>query len=253
MLEQFSICGNGTPSAYSSIYSVSKPVNKDYSRISLGFASIAILFAIIFTAYPIESAQGQITTVPNAPTGLTATAVSSSQVNLSWIAPTNNGGSPLTGYKIETKVGAGSWSTLAANAGTITTYSNTGLTPSTDYTYRVSAINSVGPSVPSTQVLATTQPIQSSVTQNNGLDSSLTTGWQNYVSLVKFTNLTPGSQIDAVAIKISNPSGNIRYKVYQDNGAGGNPSTLLAQTNSIPAQAGIVYNSLNSPAIVPSS
>src|SRR3989449_5443990 len=36
---------------------------------------------------------------PSPPTGLTATAVSSSQINLSWTAP-NNGGSPITGYKI---------------------------------------------------------------------------------------------------------------------------------------------------------
>jgi len=90
-------------------------------------------------------------------------------------------------------------------------------------------------------------------TLDNGQDTSLTTGWNNYVSLVPFTNLTPGSTIDSVAMKIENPSGNIRYKVYLDDGAGGDPSTLLGQTNSIPAQAGTVYNSLNSPVTVPSS
>ena len=89
--------------------------------------------------------------------------------------------------------------------------------------------------------------------QDNGLDTFVTSGWKGYVQLVEITNLTPGSQIDAVAINVFNPAGNIRYKVYQDDGAAGNPSTLLGQTNSIPAQVGTVYNSLNTPVIVPSS
>jgi hypothetical protein len=96
-------------------------------------------------------------TAPGAPTGLAATASSPTQINLSWNAPSNNGGSTLTGYKIEVKVGTGSYSTLVANAGTGTSYSHTGLTPNTTYTYRVSAINSVGTSVPSTEASATTQ------------------------------------------------------------------------------------------------
>src|SRR5438445_708177 len=88
---------------------------------------------------------------PIAPTGLTATAVSSSQINLSWTAPTNNGGSAITGYKIERSTDGGTtWSTIVSNTGsTGTTYSDTGLVHSTTYTYRVSAINSAGTSSPS--------------------------------------------------------------------------------------------------------
>src|SRR5207245_11055390 len=85
-------------------------------------------------------------TAPSPPTGLTATAVSSSQINLFWTAPTNNGGSAITGYKIERSTDGGTtWSTIVSNTGsTGATYSNTGLTASTAYTYRVSATNSVG-------------------------------------------------------------------------------------------------------------
>src|SRR5438128_11502593 len=43
---------------------------------------------------------------PSPPTGLAATAVSSSQINLSWTAP-NNGGSAITGYKIERSADGG--------------------------------------------------------------------------------------------------------------------------------------------------
>src|SRR2546422_191039 len=98
------------------------------------------------TGSPSNSASATTLAVaPSPPTGLVATAVSSSQINLSWTAP-NNGGSAITGYKIERSSDGGTtWSTLVANTGiTGTTYSDTGLAHTTTYTYRVSAINSVG-------------------------------------------------------------------------------------------------------------
>ncbi len=97
-------------------------------------------------------------TAPQSPTNLAATSVSSSQINLSWTTPSNNGGSAITGYKIDRSTNSGStWSILVANTGsTGTTYSNTGLSASTTYTYRVSAINAIGTSSPSGISSATT-------------------------------------------------------------------------------------------------
>src|SRR5437899_12766108 len=87
-------------------------------------------------------------TAPSYPTRLTATTVSSSQINLSWTTPSSTGGSAITGYKIERSTNGGStWSNIVSSTGsTATTYSNTGLTSGTTYTYRLSAINSVGAS-----------------------------------------------------------------------------------------------------------
>ena len=95
---------------------------------------------------------------PLPPTGLTATAVSSSQINLSWNTPSSNGGSAITGYMIERSVDNGTtWSIIVSNTdSTSTTYSDTGLHKKTTYTYRIHAINDLGISLPSNIVSATT-------------------------------------------------------------------------------------------------
>src|SRR5437867_4102497 len=111
------------------------------------------------TGPPSTTASATILAVaPSSPTGLAASASSSSQISLSWTAPTDNGGSAITGYKIEKSTDGGTtWSTLVANTGnTAATYSDTGLTHTTTYTYRVSAINSIGTSSASSVASATT-------------------------------------------------------------------------------------------------
>jgi YD repeat-containing protein len=78
-------------------------------------------------------------TPPSVPSGLTATAVSASQINLSWSGSTDTGGSGLRGYKI-TRNG----SALVSTTSTATTYSDTGLVASTTYTYTVAAYDGAG-------------------------------------------------------------------------------------------------------------
>ncbi len=97
-------------------------------------------------------------TAPGAPTGLTATASGTTRIDLSWTAPADNGGSAITGYKIEVSSDSGSsWTDLVANtASTTTTYEHTGLAAGTTRHYRVSAINSIGTSTSSDVVNATT-------------------------------------------------------------------------------------------------
>ncbi len=115
------------------------------------------------------------TAAPQPPTGLTASAFSSSRIDLSWTAPTNYGSSAITGYTIERSTdGGASWSTLASNTGsTATTYSDTGLVSSTTYAYKVYAINSAGTSLPSNIASATTKSSSGSITKiQSGLVAS---------------------------------------------------------------------------------
>src|SRR5260221_226645 len=89
-------------------------------------------------------------TAPSTPAGLSASAVSSSQINLSWSASTDNVG--VTGYRV---FRAG---TLLATLGAATTFQNTGLTPSNSFSYTVQAIDAAGnASAQSAAASATTQ------------------------------------------------------------------------------------------------
>ena len=96
-------------------------------------------------------------TAPGAPTGLTATANGQTQIDLSWSAPTINGGANITGYRIEVSTNGSSWSDLETNTGfATTTYSHTGLAAGSMRHYRVSAINSAGTGTASNTANATT-------------------------------------------------------------------------------------------------
>lgn len=80
-------------------------------------------------------------TPPSTPT-LTATPVSQTQINLSWSASTDTGGSGLGGYKIFRN---GSTTALATLGPSVTTYSDTGLAGYTLYSYTVQAYDNATP------------------------------------------------------------------------------------------------------------
>jgi hypothetical protein len=105
-------------------------------------------------ALVVDGATVAAPTVPAAPSGLTATAASSSQINLAWA---DNAGNE-DGFKIERCQGAGctTFSQIATVAANVTSYPNTGLAAAMSYTYRVRAYNAAGDSVYSNSASATT-------------------------------------------------------------------------------------------------
>ena len=88
------------------------------------------------------TSPGQDTTPPTAPSNLTATAASASQINLSWTASTDNVG--VTGYLVERCSGAGCSNFAQIGTPPSTSFSDTGLTASTSYSYRVRATDAAG-------------------------------------------------------------------------------------------------------------
>ncbi|MET0579456.1 MAG: fibronectin type III domain-containing protein, partial [Ilumatobacteraceae bacterium] len=79
-----------------------------------------------------------------APTDLVALP-GNHRVDLTWTAPTDTGGTPLTGYQIESSTDGTTWTTVVADTGsTATAFTATGLANGIPVTFRVSALNAVG-------------------------------------------------------------------------------------------------------------
>jgi len=97
--------------------------------------------------------QAGAITVPSAPQNLQATP-GNGNVTLSWQPPADNGGSPITGYKIYYGTSSGNY-TITIMAGNITNYTITGLTNGQKYYFAVSAINGVGEGPKSNEISAT--------------------------------------------------------------------------------------------------
>ncbi len=88
------------------------------------------------TSYTSYSNVISVTTPFNAPSGLTATATSATQVNLSWTDNSQIEG----GYAVYARLsGSGSYTFLSYTAANATTYSVTGLSPGTAYDFQVAA------------------------------------------------------------------------------------------------------------------
>jgi subtilisin family serine protease len=105
------------------------------------------------------NAFNSVRNLPTSPTNLSATAVSSSRINLSW--SDNSYGED--GFKIERKTGAtGIFSQIAVTAANTTFYSDTGLDDLTTYHYRVSAYRGINSSDFSADTSATTSATTSS-------------------------------------------------------------------------------------------
>lgn len=106
----------------------------------------------------------------NAPTSLTTTAISTTQINLSWTDNSNN--EEL--FAIERKTGSGgTYSQIATVGADVTTYSDTGLTANTTYYYRVRAYSTaLGYSGYSNEASATTQAGGTIITDGSFSSSS---------------------------------------------------------------------------------
>ena len=85
--------------------------------------------------------KGSALGAPDAPTDLSATAVSPTQVDLSWEAPATGGFA--AGYEVEfSRAASGPWTPAGGPGGT--TFSHLGRASPTTYHYRVRAVNAVG-------------------------------------------------------------------------------------------------------------
>jgi hypothetical protein len=157
------------------------------------------------------------TTPPSVPISLGATVVSSSQINLSWTASTDPD-SAVAGYNIfrnGVKIGT---STGAS-------YSDTGLTASTSYTYTVSAFDPSGnTSAASSSVSATTSavppPVPASITATAGTVQTAAVNTNFGIAMAATVKDANNNPVSGVAVTFTAPSG----------GASGTFSGLTTET-----------------------
>ena len=92
------------------------------------------------------------TRAPDAPGAPDVSAHDSTSLAVTWTAPASDGGSAITGYKVQWKEAADSWDTpedVSEEAATGSSHTITGLTDGTEYSVRVLAINDIGEGLPS--------------------------------------------------------------------------------------------------------
>lgn len=206
------------------------------------------------------------TTPPSTPTSLTANPVSSSQINLSWTASTDNVG--VTGYHVERCQGVSC--TAFAEIATVTgiSYSDGLLTAATRYRYRLRATDGAGnlsgysnvasattqtaspdtipPSIPSNLSATTVSSSQISLSWTASLDNVGVTGYRvercqgvSCTAFAEIATVTGISYSDALLTAATS----YRYRVRATDGAGnlsGYSNVASATTQTAPSTTGLV-------------
>ena len=117
-------------------------------------------------------------TLPSAPGSLKVSVKDAGKLDLSWNAPDTNGGSAVTGYKVQWKEAVGSWDTpadVSETTVTSTSHSVSGLTDGTEYTFRVIAVNSVGDGTASAEESGTPRETTAPTVSEAAVDSATLT------------------------------------------------------------------------------
>ncbi len=157
------------------------------------------------------------TQAPTAPAGLKATRASSSQINLSWSAATDNVG--IREYRVERCKGAGctAFTQIAATTGTSFSNQDSTLSTATSYSYRVRAADTSG-NLSGYSATATVPASSGSDTQAPTAPAGL-----------RATRVS-GSQINLIWSAATDNVGLREYRVERCQGAGCTAFTPIAST-----------------------
>jgi subtilisin family serine protease len=161
-------------------------------------------------------------TAPTAPQGLTATAVGTTQVNLSWTAASDNVG--IAGYTIRR-----GGTVIAQTGSTATAYADSGLSPSTAYSYTVDAYDAAGNHSSQSQAAGATTSSSSSVQHYEYVFPSKAIDvydMDNGHKLVKTISL-PQAATD-IRGAVASPTTGMLYVSYGGDGGSNGAGTILA-------------------------
>ncbi len=150
---------------------------------------IGFLGLFVFSAFGAPRADAFI----YAPCCLSATAISQTEINLSWVAVSAD--PAATGYTLERESPIGGGFAQVFSNSNITSYKDTSLSPGVTYNYRVSAVNADGTGPASTAVAATTQSAAARILPGRPSDlkaiassaSAITISWTAAADTVSIT------------------------------------------------------------------
>ena len=165
---------------------------------------------------PIQATTPAENVVP-APGGLQASSLGSTSILINWITVTE-----ASGYRIYRSDSA-SGSYILVGTSSTTSYTNTGLSPSTLYYYKVSTVHSKGESEQSSPISAMTQT-EPDIQPPAGINAS-----------------TLGTS--SIQVSWSNVSGATGYKVYRSNSASGSYNFLGSVSSSPYTDGGLSASS----------
>ena len=171
--------------------------------------------------YATYTTAGTDATAPTQPSGLSATASGATQINLSWTASSDNVG--VAGYTIRRG------GTVIASTGTTATgYSDTGLSPSTGYSYTVDAYDAAGNHSPQSAAAQATTLSSSAVSHYeyvfpaNAIDVY---DMDNGDRLVRTVSLPQATDIRGAA---ASPTTHMLYVSYGGDGGANGGGSMLA-------------------------
>ena len=121
-----------------------------------------------FTTHPVR---------PSPPQNVQVAAEEDRSLVVEWAAPPADGGSPITGYRVQWKTGDGDFNTGDTTDAGALRHTVTGLTNGSVHTVRVIAVNAVGDSDPSNEVTGTPRPPPPVITGATAALDSLTVTW----------------------------------------------------------------------------
>lgn len=152
-------------------------------------------------------------TVPNAPTGLAAKVVSTSNIDLTWL----DNAADETGYYLQRSLDSVTWTLIATLGSNAVSFTDSALLSGTTYYYRVYAYNSLGNSGYSSVAKATTN-----------VDVTLQTV-DSIAPLINFSNPIQGSKVNSTSQSVNvSATDNVGVKslqLYIDN-------KLVSSTNA---------------------
>lgn len=175
--------------------------------------------------------------LPTAPT-LSTISRSSDDITITWSAPSSNGGTAITGYRIQRSIDAGaSWTTIVADTlSTSTTYTDYNQAYGSTYYYRVAAINDVALAAGSSYSgpYSNTLNIALPALAGNTTSTMTITAQSNDAPITLFSN--GGSGIPFEAVEISYGAEKLYTRVSAIGAASG---ATLQQVDAISSQ--VIY------------